>query len=74
MGDEEKIDTMLKAFRNWYGGLPHGEVYPHFDKANGYFVIRKDDSFQEEISDSWDGFKAGWESREEVDEHTVEGW
>ena len=74
MGSEEKIDTMLRAFSNWIGPLPDGEVYPQFDEEHEYFLIRKDNVFQGEISDNWDGFRAGWMAREDVDEHTVSGW
>lgn len=74
MGSEERIDTMLTAFRNWVGPLPDGEVYPQFDKEHEYFLIRKGDTFHEELSDNWDGFRAGWVAREEVPESTVEGW
>jgi hypothetical protein len=74
MGDEDKIDTMLREFKNWMGPLPGVERYPYFDKHCGYFLVRKGDTFSEEVSDTWDGFKAGWLAREGVDERTVEGW
>ena len=32
MGDEDKIETMYKAFKNWVGPLPTDQRYPHFDK------------------------------------------
>ncbi len=74
MGDENKIESMLREFKNWMGPLPAGERYPYFDKDLGYFLIRKGDVFSEDVSGTWDGFKAGWLAREEVDDHTVEGW
>jgi len=74
MGDEEKIDTMLRAFKNWVGPIERGQVYPYFDKENGYFLVRIGEAWQQEISENWDGFRAGWLAREEVDERTVEGW
>ena len=74
MGDEDKIDTMLREFKNWMGPLPGCETYPNFDKDKGYFFVRKGDVFSEELSDTWDGFKAGWLAREDVSDYTVEGW
>jgi cupin superfamily acireductone dioxygenase involved in methionine salvage len=72
MGDEDKIDTMLNAFLEHHDW---GEFEtPAFNKEHWYFMIRKDDAWQEMVSDSWDGFKAGWLAREAVDERTVEGW
>jgi hypothetical protein len=65
---------MYKAFKNWVGTLTTNQRYPHFDEEHGYFLIRKDNVFEAEISDNWDGFKAGWEARECVDERTVRGW
>ena len=74
MGDENKIDTMLREFKNWMGPLPAKGCYPHFDRDLGCFLVRKDDAFEEELSDTWDGFKAGWLAREDVSDYTVEGW
>ena len=72
MGDEDKIDTMLNAFLNAYG-WEWSEV-PYFNKDGEYFMIQKRNEHHELVSDSWDGFKKGWVAREEVDDHTVDGW
>jgi hypothetical protein len=72
MGDEERIDTMLKAFMKTYN-LPT-EQFPYFDSDRGYFLIHKGNRIHEEVSDAWDWFQKGWDARENVDARTVEGW
>jgi hypothetical protein len=73
MGDEEEIQTMLKAFTHRYRDAVVIN-FPVFNDEHGYFMIKKGNEEQEIISDDWDSFKDGWNARAEVDEHTVEGW
>ena len=72
MGDEERLDTMLKAFHETMN-VPYDKM-PLFVDEKEYYLIQKDNPIHEMVSDAWDWFKKGWEARENVDESTVEGW
>ena len=72
MGDEERLDTMLKAFHETMN-VPYDKM-PLFVDEKEYYLIQKDNPIREMVSDAWDWFKKGWEARGNVDESTVEGW
>lgn len=72
MGDEEKIDTMLKSFFHRHNFT--GNQVPQFNREHGYFMIQKNNRDHEEVSDAWEGFVKGWFAREDVDDRTVRGW
>ena len=70
MGDEEKIQTMLKAFKRHFETVD----WPEFNEKGEYFMIKRGNTTHETVSDAWEFFKTGWYDRENVDERTVEGW
>jgi hypothetical protein len=68
MGDEDKIDLMVRYFKVWYDFQHPQSQWPQFDREHEYFIIRKGHAIHEQVSDAWDWFRAGWNAKEESDE------